>query len=135
MAEPARMPRKYLLPVACTMRPGDVASFSVEDVCVDASLGCWVKPTATFAAVRRARAGSPPEWDSTGLVMQRTDDGFRLFLGPYKGQPLRVGATPEPIGGMGWIPVVEILEKGEPTLIGPTPPTSAPPASPPAGPS
>lgn len=104
MPEPAKLPGGYVTLIAAAATP-ETGKFylSPKSLAVAVDNRVWVNPFAEPQAKQDA-----PDWPS----FERIDGGYRVDLSEAKGGRrfvVTVGDTPEPIKGVPWIPVVEIV--------------------------
>jgi hypothetical protein len=99
----AKSPEEFLERTLAEIRPGETVVVDAAALAVDTELNCWLKPDVIIGS------------DSVGLSSSvlcisvlRDERGYIVALHGCKGRRWRPGPKPEPIGGIAWIPVVEL---------------------------
>jgi hypothetical protein len=97
MAEPAKIPRKYVRLVAGMLDVGEKMHVDYKSMRVDHRLLCWIDP---FAKPENPKAGG------NLLVVKRVEGGVSVDLSKCEKVHFEIGPSPEPKHGLEWLPVV-----------------------------
>lgn len=105
MKEPAKMPGGIVRLWAKNLPLGKKFPFEHGAIVIDQDLHAWVNPHALPAM----------NSDGAKLLLERTEDGFRLDLTKFNlNHSLPSAEKPEAVNGTDWIPVVEIVMPTKP---------------------
>ena len=99
----SKFPEEFLERTLSEMRVGEHAVVEATAVEVDTELNCWLKPDVVSGTDAVALNSATP-----CVSVLRDECGYVVSLQASKGRRWRPGPKPEPINGVGWIPVIEV---------------------------
>ncbi len=99
----AKFPVEYLERTLSEIKVGEHVVVETSALVVDQELNCWLKPDVVVGSDATALSSATP-----CVAVSRDERGYVVSLQPSRGRRWRSGPKPEPINGIGWIPVVEL---------------------------
>jgi hypothetical protein len=99
----AKFPEEFLERTLAEIHLGESVVVDASALAVDTELNCWLKPDVVIGSDAVALSSSAP-----CVTVLRDERGYVVSLHASKGRRWRPQPRPEPIGGVDWIPVVEL---------------------------
>jgi len=99
----AKFPQEYLERILSQIEVGEHVVVDASALAVDTDLNCWLRPDVVIGSDSVALSSSTP-----CVAVHREERGYIVSLHSSKGRRCRPGPKPEPVGGIEWIPVVEV---------------------------
>ena len=97
-----KFPREYLERILSQIEVGEHVVVDASALAVDTELNCWLQPDVVIGSDSVALSSSTP------CVAVHREERLRGVAPGEKGPAWRPGPKPEPVGGIDWIPVVEV---------------------------
>jgi hypothetical protein len=99
----AKFPEEFLERILSQICVGEHVIVDASALAVDNDLNCWLKPDVVISSETVALSSTNP-----CVSVHREERGYVVSLQTSKGRRWRPGPKPEPVGGVEWIPVVEV---------------------------
>jgi hypothetical protein len=99
----AKFPEEFLERTLAEIRVGESVVVDAAALAVDTELNCWLKPDVIIGSDSVGLSSAVP-----CITVMRDERGYIVALHGSKGRRWRPGPKPEPIGGVEWIPVIEL---------------------------